>query len=109
MIKPSVNLQELRRRIYRKAKADLSGTDGVADLVVIRINMATYKSLFVSDVSATVIAAEDGQHVQNEPVSNRALERGKRSLGTPRAKIYVAVFRGFACQDNPACCRGTIQ
>ena len=31
MIKPSVNLQELRRRIYRKAKAGLAGRGGVAD------------------------------------------------------------------------------
>jgi len=30
MIKPSVNLQELGRRIYRKAKAALAGTGGVA-------------------------------------------------------------------------------
>jgi len=30
MIKPSVNLQELRRRIYRKAKAELAGRGGVA-------------------------------------------------------------------------------
>jgi hypothetical protein len=33
MIKPSVNLQELRRRIYRKAKAELAGRGGVADSV----------------------------------------------------------------------------
>ena len=29
MIKPSIELQELRRRIYRKAKAELAGRDGV--------------------------------------------------------------------------------
>jgi hypothetical protein len=71
--------------------------------------MATYKSLFVSEVSATVIPTEDGQDVQKQSVSNRAFEQGKKSLGTPRAKIYVAVFRGLACQDDPACCTGTIQ
>ena len=37
MIKPSVHLQELRRRIYRKAKADLSGRDGVAGLVSVKV------------------------------------------------------------------------
>src|SRR5262249_7769886 len=78
-------------------------------LVVIRVNMATYKSLFISTVFATVIPAEDGQNAQSKPVPNRALETGKRSPGTPRAKIYVAVFRSLACQDDPACCRGTIQ
>ena len=30
MTKPSINLQELRRRIYRKAKAELAGRGGVA-------------------------------------------------------------------------------
>ena len=30
MIKPCVKLQELRRRIYRKAKAELAGRGGVA-------------------------------------------------------------------------------
>ena len=29
VIKPSINLQELRRRIYRKAKAGLTGRGGV--------------------------------------------------------------------------------
>ena len=29
MIKASINLQDLRRRIYVKAKADSAGTDGV--------------------------------------------------------------------------------
>ena len=81
----------------------------LSTLVVFRINMATYKSLFISDVSATVIPTEDGPDAQNKPVPNRTLETGKRSPGTPRAKIYVAVFRGLACQDDPACCRGTIQ
>ncbi|MGH7393825.1 MAG: hypothetical protein ACREM3_30865, partial [Candidatus Rokuibacteriota bacterium] len=76
--------------------------------VVNRVNMATYKLLFVSDVSATVIPTEDGQDAQKQPVSNRALERGKKNLGTPRSKIYVAVFRGLARQDDPACCTGTI-
>ena len=37
MIKPSVNLQELRRRIYRKAKAGLTGRDGVAGLVSVKV------------------------------------------------------------------------
>jgi hypothetical protein len=30
MIKPSIELQELRRRIYLKAKAELAGRGGVA-------------------------------------------------------------------------------
>jgi hypothetical protein len=81
----------------------------VYDLVVIHINMATYKSLFVSATSATVIPTEDGQHGQNQSFPNRALETGKRNFGTPRSKIYVAVFRSIARQDDPACGRGTIQ
>jgi hypothetical protein len=71
--------------------------------------MATYKSLFVSATSATVVPTEDGQDVQNQSVPNCALETRKRNFGTPRAKIYVAVFRGFARQDGPACCPGTFQ
>jgi len=34
MIKPSIELQELRRRIYLKAKAELAGRGGVADCSV---------------------------------------------------------------------------
>ncbi len=86
-----------------------SGSRETRDLVVIRVNMAMYKSLLISAVSATVIPTEDGQNAQIQPVPNRALETGKRSLATPRAKIYVAVFRGLACQDDPACGTGTSQ
>jgi hypothetical protein len=71
--------------------------------------MATYNLLSVSAVSATVIPTENGLDAKEKPVSNRTLEAGTRSLGTPRAKIYVAVFRGLARQDDPACCPGTIQ
>jgi hypothetical protein len=81
----------------------------VAALVGIRTNMATYKALFISDVSATVSLTEDGQHAQSQPVSNHALERGERGLGKPRAKVYVAIFRSSARQDDLACSRGTIQ
>jgi hypothetical protein len=45
MIKPSVNLQELRRRIYRKAKAELAGTGGVADNVKVLPAEQAYSAL----------------------------------------------------------------
>ena len=44
-IKPSVNLQELRRRIYRKAKAELAGRGGVADSVKVLPAEQAYSAL----------------------------------------------------------------
>ncbi len=46
MIKPSVNLQELRRRIYRKAKAELAGRGGVADSVKVLPAEQAYSALW---------------------------------------------------------------
>jgi len=47
MIKPSINLQELRRRIYRKAKAELAGRGGVADSVKVLPAEQAYSALQV--------------------------------------------------------------
>ena len=45
MIKPSVDLQELRRRIYRKAKAELAERGGVADSVKVLPAEQAYSAL----------------------------------------------------------------
>ncbi len=40
MIKPSIDLQELRRRIYRKAKAEMAGRGGVAGCGSVKVSPA---------------------------------------------------------------------
>ena len=45
LIMPSIKLQELRRRIYRKAKAELAGRGGVADSVKVLPAEQAYSAL----------------------------------------------------------------
>src|ERR671911_1670724 len=67
------------------------GAPNFDGLVVIRLNMATYRSLFISVVSATVLPAEDGQMPRMSPFEI-VLSKQEREVLERRARKYTLPY-----------------